>query len=606
MIRSDRMGEIIINGEFFGSDPLLRTQVSELTESINEISNVSGIRWHEGYISKSGTLQPPPAPTRRYSSKIPCGSGVRLLYMGETNHKNVSALTCYNESNIALQKNVNVGDMDTEYETITPEGTSYVRISASVAHEAYVRIYDDTNVMASAIFELQKKWDGEKEKALRGCYVSKDGSDANDGSIGSPFATVTKAIDEGFTDIMISGGVYEEVISPKSMNVEGKKISISNYTKDRKVVFADPDRIISSSETKVSEYNKVYKVITDKTFNQNNKWIYQDGVNDVTTLIQDEERHPLERGMEYRCEDTKIEVCTSTDVVSALSEIDSSDEYKWFYDSGNKTLYFSRPQPLTTDKPLCMGSGKNLLNNMASRNISLKMYGIECKYLCMNVNQMYGVELVDCKASNVFGAGAFTYDGALSVRFTRCEAVRCQSGIHGDGFNGHSSSTGDIYSKQTTIILEDCWSHDNQDDGYSDHERSETTIIGGLYEYNGKGGVTPSYGSHCTCNGAYSRKNGSGFYYTGSVAQEEGGKHGQMICYNCVAEENMRGGAMTGFKVDGAGNSAILVECKSIGNNYGFATGTGSHITLIDCGALNNTYVTTGNITTKNTNLVTE
>ena len=48
------------------------------------------------------------------------------------------------------------------------------------------------------------------------------------------------------------------------------------------------------------------------------------------------------------------------------------------------------------------------------------------------------------------------YNHTLSSKFIRCEASHVQSGSNGDGFNGHSENTGEPYSRQTIVTLEDC------------------------------------------------------------------------------------------------------------------------------------------------------
>jgi len=419
-------------------------------------------------------------------------------------------------------------------------------------------------------------------------YVSTSGSDDNDGSASAPFATVNKALLTGASTIMMYGGVYEQTIDLK--NATKPNVEIRNYSTNERVIFTAANRIIAEAETAVDGYKKVYSVRTDKTFPSNLRWIYQDGINDETTLITGEERHPLQRGYEYRCHDTKISICTATTLDKALAEIERSTEYKWYYDAATSVLYFSRPAAVTANNPICGDLNVNRLFLNGSRNISVKAFGIETKYMTFNVDKLTSAELYDCKAANVCNSGAFTYNRCLSGKFVRCEATRCQAGNNGDGFNGHASNTGDIYSKQVTVSLIDCWSHDNNDDGYSDHERSETTMIGGLYEYNKKGGVTPSYGSHCTCYNVYSRNNYNGFYYTGLAAAEEGGKYGQMTCFGCVAENNTGGKSSAGFKVDSAGNSMFLSDCKAINNDIGYVVNSKtSHAKLIDCGAVGNT-----------------
>ena len=434
-------------------------------------------------------------------------------------------------------------------------------------------------------------------------YVSVDGSDETGGGL-VPFATVSKALEAGYTNIFVKGGVYREriKISQTAKSPYGKRVSIVSCDPDKRVIFVDPDAIITTSETLVNGYTKVYSALTGKTFSDKNIWIFQDGVPDETTLISDEERHPLERGMKYRCEDTKIERCAATVLADALAEIEVADTYKWFVDSG--TIYFSRPQEITEENPLCGSFLTSLFEGFASRTRTLELVGIESKYMRFNVEGMSQATLKDCKSTNVYGDGAFTYDQSVSVEFVRCEAARAFTGTTGDGFNGHSFNTGDPFSKQTTALFVDCWSHDNNDDGYSDHERSETTIIGGLYEYNGKAGVTPAAGSHCTCYNVISRNNYCGFLYTNSTAPEEGGMGGQLTCIGCIAENNNRGGNKVGYRNTGTENSMYLVSCKSIGHDTAYSCPSGK-MRLVDCGSLNDVAVKHGNVVVQNTTIVT-
>lgn len=468
----------------------------------------------------------------------------------------------------------------------------------------YISLSNKATTVSVRIIKTVTPSDG-TDTTVNGAYVSVDGSDENgSGSADAPFATVSKALNEGFFDIVVNGGVYKERITINSgdRKHDGKRVSISPADPDKRVIFVDPDATIATTETLVDGYTKVYFTTTDKTFADNNVWIFQDGVPDATTLITDEERHPLERGMPYRCEDTKIERCTATTLTEALAEIEAADTYKWYIESG--TIYFSRPQYITEANPLCGSFSKTLFNGFRNRARSLELVGIESKYLVFNVTGLSRATLKDCKSTNVYGSGAFSYDQSASIEFVRCEAARCFVGTLGDGFNGHSKNTGDPFSKQTTALFIDCWSHDNNDDGYSDHERSETTIIGGLYEYNGKAGVTPAAGSHCTCYNVISRNNYCGFYYTNSVADEEGGVGGQMSCINCVAENNNRGGSKSGYRVGGAENLVYLIGCKSIGHDYGYRCSQGK-MRLVDCGSLNDITVKSGdNIVIQNTTIV--
>lgn len=433
-----------------------------------------------------------------------------------------------------------------------------------------------------------------QQKAFTTLYVSATGNDNNEGTADKPLATITKALGKGANKVYIYNGVYEEQINFNGIELINNELTLLPADTEADVTFIAPNSMISETETAVEGYTKVYSTVTDKTFTAQNIWIFQDGIPDKSTFISDEERHPLQRGYEYRCQDTKIELCTATTLTEALEEIEVSEDYKWFIDNG--TLYFSRPSAVTSENPL-RGSfdSLNFFHPNRPKNMTVNIVGLKFEYMPLNVNYVKSARVTDCKVSNVCAAGAFNYSYSSNVQFVRCEAERCYSGSSGDGFNAHGETNGQAYSKQVTARLVDCWSHDNNDDGYSDHERSETQIYGGLYEYNKKGGVVPSYGSHCSCYNVYSRQNYSGFNYTGSATVEEGGKYGQMICYNCVAENNTAGGAQAGFVITQNGNSAILVNCKAIGNGIAFyAHGENTRMKLIDCGAIDNKQLKSG------------
>lgn len=415
-------------------------------------------------------------------------------------------------------------------------------------------------------------------------YVSANGSDSNNGLTPSTaLATVNKALANGATRILMSAGVYNQQINLGL--AKGKHIEICNITVDGRVIFRPSNNIISSTGSAVSGYTKVKQFSYTGTISNSNEWLYQEDV--PYGIIDETERHPAQRGKEYRCDDTPIIRTSSTEISGALNEIETSNNYRWFLDTEHNIMYYSSPVELSASHPMAIGSSTGLFTN-GDRSVQLTISGIETEYWVFNVTGLGKVDATDCKCSKVTGAGCFRYDETIAAKFVRCEACLISNNGTGDGFNGHSTTSGDPFAKKITCEMTDCWAHDIRDDGYSDHECSETVIRGGLYEYCGKAGVTPSYGAHCSCFNVYSRHNYSGFSLVGTAEQAEGGKYSQLICYNCVAENNNRGGQSqnTGFNVNGENNSIILVNCKSINNpkHYSAEEST-NQVTLIDCGA---------------------
>ena len=437
---------------------------------------------------------------------------------------------------------------------------------------------------------------------LETAYISPNGNDiTGDGSYTSPYASVNKALSDGASKIMVLAGKYYQTIN--LANAKKSQVALVSNDVTGKAIFIHPDAFIADSE-ETTVYQGVYRVPYTGTIRDEIR-LYQDGVPDSETLIIDSERNPYQRGQEYRCLDTKIMQCTATTLEDAIAEITNATGYKYFYDTTNGYIYFSRPQEITEQFPLMRSVHMAELFSNAGRNIELSMFGIEAKYMRFNVSAMVA-HIEDCKSANSFGAGGFVYDNALSVEFIRCESSGTHySGGAGDGFNAHGDTSGDVFAKKVTARLIDCWSHDSNDDGYSDHECSETEIWGGLFEYNGKAGVTPSYGSHCACYNVLSRRNYSGFLYLGEATQAEGGKFGQMLCVMCVAEYNQEASSGYGFGVRSTGNLARLINCKAIGNNIGYYHAGGTTMELTDCGSANNTTIESGSGTLTVTNTTT-
>ena len=452
---------------------------------------------------------------------------------------------------------------------------------------------DEVTAIAADVAALKKSKTG---------YVAPNGSDSKDGTTAATaYATVDKALTAGCDRIMLVGGKYTQTIDLSK--AAGKHIEFVSVDRTSRPVFYDPDAVLVTSATL---NDGVYSATISRTIASGNLWLYQDGVADATTEITDAERMPQQRGKAYRCDDTRIIKCTAATLSAAKAEIKSASVPKWYLDG--TTLYFSAPSAPSASYPICVSSGAELFSN-ADRSISLSVSGIACKYIALNFKQLANVKATDCKASNVFGYGAITYDETINAQFLRCEAASCCNESNGDGFNADVTNSGEAFAKHYTATLIDCWAHDNADDGYSDHRHAETTVIGGLYEYNGKSGITPAYGSHCSCYSVISRKNYSGFACVGEVQQAEGGKYSQMLCVDCIAENNTRGGEESGFYVDGAGNRMILINCKAIGNTTSYKVGSTASARLVDCSTSGQTTIiggTSANATVETTTAVTD
>ena len=438
--------------------------------------------------------------------------------------------------------------------------------------------------------------------ALKTVYVSTSGSDNNTGASGSPLLTINKALSLGASNIVLMGGVYQQQIDLSLL--KHAELSISKYDLRDTVIFKDPAALIASSAVKTDGYNNVYQCEI-ASWNSNITMIFQEAVADAATTIPLNERLPLQRGKITRCEDTLIIPATASSLNDALTELDNDAAYKYFVDG--TTLYFTCPQTVSELHPISTGKGNTLFLN--NKRCSVNMTGVDVMYYNVNLNNTENSSLTDCSVRNALGEGGFTWDQGINVKFIRCEAYHTFNNTHGDGFNASTSGSTFPLSKQCSATLIDCWGHDNNDDGYSVHQHCEDTLVGGLFEYNKKSGVAPSYGSHVDCYNVICRHNYNGFYVLGANAETEGGVNCQLLAVNCIAFQNM--GLPTahgdGFRC-GGNNQMTLINCKAIENKYALRSSDTSLITCIDLGEYGSTtrpvHADSGTIVYKNTTIM--
>lgn len=438
--------------------------------------------------------------------------------------------------------------------------------------------------------------ENDNENKLSIVYVDEaNGNDNNSGtSLSRAFRTFSKAFSIIGDDatIMLNGDISQRFNiktnptqrSLRLIGISGKLNRILGGTK-------------INSATLVEE--NVYSTTLDSFPTAERFQIFQHEAKDESTLITSDQRHPLQRGKTYRCESSKLVRKTS------LDEVKSSEELSFYYDTNSKTLYFKiKAGTNLSDNPIYIPStSANVYGNDGT--VKFEMSGIESLYGAISLAKCHGGKVMDCSAKYAYGGGAFSMDNAIGLELIRCEATRAFSGTTtGDGFNAHSNTGSSVNtnSKRTTATMIDCWSHDNNDDGYSDHEGCEVTIIGGLFENNVKGGLTPSYGAHDKYIGCYVRNNvNGGIYHVGTAV--DGGVGGQTVCINCISEGNSWNyGVADGTEENP--NKLILINCISKKGKEGFKPfSTHDFIEMTNCYDYESTTIKSGytqNITIKN------
>ena len=404
------------------------------------------------------------------------------------------------------------------------------------------------------------------ETKLSRVYLSASGNDENDGSTSAKAkATFAAAMNAGAADMTLV--LSSDITEPMNFSAwSGQKTRVTvRGTADvrRKVILG---KMLAELQ-QYSNYDDVYtwQPGTGESLPSGNvKWLWQHELPDASTEINSDERHPLQRGRQYRRLSTCIEPVTS------IADLLSASTPCWVVDSGTLYIRAATGSSVATN-PIVIPTNSQAA--IVGTGFELNLFNIEAWYGHIESGSGYNFRAVDCAARYSVGDGAWMINDAMCAHLERCEAdsntmpTKASGSLPtGDGFNIHPTSGEDIYAKGGTHTLIDCWAHDNRDDGYSDHGRSEGTIIGGLYEYNGKGGLTPAVGAHDTIYNAVCRNHptGSGILFTGAPGSSEGGMGGQVECFGCVCTSNK-----WNYKVDGAlsgspePNRMILNHCIS-------------------------------------------
>ena len=412
-------------------------------------------------------------------------------------------------------------------------------------------------------------------------YVSPTGVDTAAGTKDAPFKTIAKALSVSSRVVMLAGVYDAETIKPEEYDYPG--ISIIGQDAEKVVVnFGTAHLVDNGGESLVSGYTKVYSV-SCPTFpfasGANNAFMWQDGVADPGTLIDVADRHPLQRGRAYRCDSTKIKQVASIAAIEALP----ANEFGWYWES--ETMYFSRPQSSSASHPIVIPQRDAWFidstgNKTAKKQVAVSLNNIEVRYAGINLMYLANCEISDVlvKYNYVENGGCFYIYACQNCSLIRCEAAGVTNGTSiGDGFNVDTAGVADDPTALClSLLMRDCWAHDVNDDGYSDHDNSEVTIDGGLFEFCGKGGITPAYGSNDIIKNAISRYNaGAGIYCTGTPAVAR--EMTNVFAVGCLCY-----GQQYGFKAD-TDCEIKCVDCLSKDNQVGF--GGGGSVYCYNCGS---------------------
>ncbi len=413
------------------------------------------------------------------------------------------------------------------------------------------------------------------EAALGSVYLSPTGNDSTgDGSIGSPFFSIGRALQEG-KRIIMRGGLYDYGwVNPISLEgIMYQKVEIIAYPNETPIIFKGTK--IATTATLMSGSTKVYEASV--TYNPNTQWIYQYGIADEKTLITDAERTAYHKGRTHRSP-----ICTAIGVTDSIASIEQSDDYLYYFDSSTNKVYFSCPVAPSASNFIYNGYANAFSTTNAPAGWSAHFVGLTFVGTSCNISNSCNSVLENCRVYSARFSGGYVINNVKNATLKGCEVGYTDNGANtpsGDGINCHVDN-GD----SADYRLIDCWSHDSWNDGCSDHENTFAIIDGGLYEYNclsgGGAGITPAYGAVDVIRNVICQNNTRGIQYS---ATPESTRCGVYIS-NSVCRNNSE----YGFSV--LGNAKMeAVNCVAYGNGRGFRGSEYASIRLIGSKSANNT-----------------
>lgn len=418
-------------------------------------------------------------------------------------------------------------------------------------------------------------------------YVSKNGSDSNNGKMTTPYLTIQKAIDavpDGGNVVVLDSAEYRETLTVDSH----AHVKISAIAGNRVNIFGSDKLVV----TKTSGMTKVYQApLAAKPVGMGDARgkpaIFEWGT--PSKPIPDDERHALQRGLTHRLPFAEM------NEVATKAELDSVNG-KWFWEAG--IIYFT-----ATD-----GSDARLKRYEArARPVLTHSNGtIELVRVSSWFSNSYAMVLTGLatKRTSCMAYGAYHNGFADNANFT--ESYRDISAANGnDGFNltvSPSTLGRDEINNRIEGIYFDPYGHDNGDDGLSCHYRSDSTIYGGLFEHNTKGDVIHVTGSNSTCYGTESRGTANGFYTASDPVSDTVRVKTVMRCVGTKSTNN-------GYSYRAASNAELhLDDCVAITPSImGYKqSGDDGVIRANNCKFDGDELKTkTGNVVVKNTNILT-
>lgn len=332
-------------------------------------------------------------------------------------------------------------------------------------------------------------------QAAQTVYVAPDGSDANNGSRAAPLETLQVALAKigGEGEIVMLAGDYE---GAKVNLATARKVTIRSESGNGVKVFLG-EKVMGGSFTHYygNMWTAPVRTVVPAQGDQNRYWIFEMGTPEGA--IPEAARRPQQRGRNHRLDHFRLGQAAS------IASVDYANG-RYFISDGMLYLRTSNGEPPAPDQEFRIPSqtaGESFVFG-ATAQCDITLEGIEI-YCGVNDVDLSGAAAYRVAGCKFFGAGN---SGILAVNVPVGIEEGCEYAANAN--DGSSPVNGAPTVEQITVI--DAWSHDNGDEGHSIHQNCRGTYLGGLYEYNANGGITPAIGGSAVILGTYTRGNVSG------------------------------------------------------------------------------------------------
>lgn len=404
-----------------------------------------------------------------------------------------------------------------------------------------IKRVDNADFVAStlniqSILDIESTYDANKIY-----YVTTTGSDSNNGkSADMAFATFNKAISEGAEVIYAERGTYNQSIISKDTSHKLQIVPYENNTYNTSV----PDRPLITINNGISLDNLVLNAgILSQAF---------DGTDRFYKVFISHELPPTLTILSYTGYNVGVWQLHSDDsndkeLVPVLTSNELSTAGTVYWDG---TTIFIHPYSTPYSGFVVCGDTEYGIDIENKDDVVLEDVCVKYSlYTNIQIRNCMNATIQNCQSLYTVLDDGVSLDNS-NVNLYKCMARHSMS----DGYNIHEYGESNFF---------DCESWYNLDDGISHHKGCKGTIYGGQYNFNGKGGNSPTTGSLVNSFNAIYRGNRWGFYSVKDTAN---------IGRTHVVNGNLIVDNQFGIRCSGSGQIVISINNQFSGNQYNNVT----------------------------------